>query len=182
MNQLWKGSGRKINSYKQCLLLSFGGFLLGVLFFWLFHNSFTEELRSMNEKVALTAKQSQPFLAAFFYVAFERTKSFGLLWLLSVTKLRLPYVMFFVTYKGVGLGFLYSFFLFEYKLSGIRFCLYYLFPHMLILLPVFLLSIIKIIGQNRNHMLITITALYIFLLASCFLEVKFNIPLMGSLY
>ena len=63
MNELWKGSGRKMSAGKQCLLLSLGGFLLGILFFWLFKNSFVEELRKMNESVSVTAKQGQPLLA-----------------------------------------------------------------------------------------------------------------------
>ena len=182
MNELWKGSGRKMSAGKQCLLLSLGGFLLGILFFWLFKNSFVEELRKMNESVSVTAKQGQPLLAAFFYVVLERSKSFWLLWIFSTSKLRLPYIMFFITYKGVGLGFLYSFFILEYKLLGLRFCLYYLFPHMILLIPVFLLSFFKIVRQNRNHMALTIIILYVLLLASCFLEVRFNLPLMGSLY
>lgn len=182
MNELWKGSGRKMSIGKQCLLLSLGSFFFGILFFWLFKNSFIDELRRMNESISVTAKQSKPLFAAFLYVVLERSKSFGLLWLLSVTKLRLPYIMFLIIYKGVGLGFLYSFFILEYKLLGLRFCLYYLFPHMIILLPVFLLSFYKIIRQNRNHMVLTITILYCLLLGASFLEVKVNIPLMGTLY
>lgn len=89
---------------------------------------------------------------------------------------------FFIAYRGLGLGFLYSFFMMEYGMNGLRFALYYLFPHSLLLLPVFLLSFYKIYRRNGNHLLPFIIILYLVLLAACLLEVKFNIPLMNSLY
>ena len=179
MKRVFRGSHQEI---KRVVLLFVGGFFFGVLFFWLFKNSFFYDLHEMNGSVQKESGNEVPFWSSFFFVVLSHTKSFGALWLIGMTKLRIPYIMLFTLYKGFSIGFLYSFFIMEYGISAIRFCLYYMFPQGVLLIPIFLLSMQNIYRRNENHMLLTVLGMYLILLLACALEVRFNIPLMNSLY
>ncbi len=161
------------------ILLFLLGFFFGTLFYWIFRNSFYQELREINQ-LAVTAQS--PSWKAFLFIAWEQTKTYGLLWVLSSTPLKIPYIVWIILYKGFTNAFIFSFFIMEYGWYGIRLIVCYELPHGPVFLLIYLLTFAKIEKENHNKRLwLILVSLYVALMLACFLEIHFNIPWMKAL-
>lgn len=126
---------RSHSRIKRMILLFLLGFFFGTLFYWIFRNSFYQELREINQ-LAVTAQS--PSWKAFLFIAWEQTKTYGLLWVLSSTPLKIPYIVWIILYKGFTNAFIFSFFIMEYGWYGIRLWLILVSLYVALMLACFL--------------------------------------------
>ena len=158
------------------------GFFCGAVFYYSFQNSFGGMQSQLEKNVSAWSPDKSPFYILFGKSLWNHGKYFLLLWLLSVSRIRGGYQKIFTIYTGVRNGFLMLFFLFAKNLYGLVLYLASLFPHILLLAPLYLFSfsVIQEKKQPRHKSLFVIGLLLVFGTA-CFLEVKCNLPLMGML-
>lgn len=158
------------------------GFFCGAVFYYSFQNSFGGMQDQLEKNVSTWSVGRNSFLALFGKSLWNHGKYFILLWILSVSKISGGYQKLFTIYTGVRNGFLMLFFLFAKNLYGIVLYLASLFPHVLLLAPLYLFSFSVIQGkkQPRHKAFFGVAVLLVFGTA-CFLEVKCNLPLMEIL-
>ena len=122
------------------------------------------------------------FLILFGKSLWNHGKYFVLLWILAVSRISEGYQKVFTLYTGVRNGFLMLFFLFAKNLYGLVLYLASLFPHILLLAPLYLFSFSVIQAkQPPRHQSLFVIGLLLAFGTACFLEVKCNLPLMGML-
>jgi hypothetical protein len=167
---------------KQIILLFLLGFFLGAALHYLFQKSYTELLQQMDASAANWASKESSFLRLFIYTLYEHGKYFLLLWLLSSTKLSVFGMIAFTLYRGFGLGFLFAFFINLHGAKGLMFFFGSMFPHVLLLLPMYLFLFAFIYRGKKEKQGIVLFMLSIVLTMACFMEVYFNVPLMKELY
>lgn len=125
-----------------------------------------------------------------------RLKTFLFSWIICVTTLGVPYVIFYLLYQGFSLGFLLFILINQYKIGGILIFLSYFIPQALLFVPVMAITLIKGVElstnmkqalENKEKMkyLILLNRLPVFLLLllllffGCFLEAYVNPKLMN---
>ncbi len=176
----------EVNKYrgriKEVTLLFFLGFFVGGILFYFFSQSFRGILTELDSRVGTAFEETIPFFQCLIYIIFENSKPFVLLWILCKTKLVRFYMVALIVYKGFVYGFLATFFFMERGMRGLLFILAYLFPQTFFLLPAYLLSMAKIYNSRQENPLPAALIFYALLLFGCFMEAKFNLPLMSSLY
>ncbi|NLK75228.1 MAG: hypothetical protein GX288_08075 [Clostridiales bacterium] len=131
------------NAYLALLILIIGLFI-GVLFANIFRTSYSQQLFLYKERVLVQIIGEEiDYSGLFSYILRKNIKEFLVFWLLSITILGIPYII----YKIVSFGFLTGFFLsvlsMEYGTKGILLVLAYIFPHGLVYLPLALLCLYK---------------------------------------
>lgn len=85
----------------------------------------------------------------FIYILGKNLKEFAVFWLLSITILGIPYIIFKILAFGFSTGFFISAIAIQYGLKGIILVLAYKFPHGIIYLPIIILCIHK--GYNLTR-------------------------------
>ena len=158
------------------------GFFCGAVFYYSFQNSFGGMQTQLEKNVSTWSVGKSSFLIHFGKSLWNHGKYFLLLWILSASRISGGYQKVFTIYTGVRNGFLMLFFLFDKNLYGLVLYLASLFPHILLLAPLYLFSfsVIQEKKQPRHKSLFVIGLLLVFGTA-CFLEVKCNLPLMEML-
>lgn len=109
-------------------------------------------------------------------------KYFSMLWILSVNhRAERVYQNGFTVYTGLRSGFLLLFFLMGKGGRGILCYLASLFPHGILLAPLYLFSFLWQTegGRKERRGMVYVGIAAVFLIA-CLLEVKVNLPLMGK--
>lgn len=158
------------------------GFFCGAVFYYSFQNSFGGIQEQLERNITQWSVDGAPFFALFGKSLWNHGKYFVLLWILSVSRLSGGYQKLFTIYTGIRNGFLLLFFLFSKNLYGLILYLASLFPHLLLLAPLYLFSF-SVIQEKRQVRHKGIFALLLLLVfgTACFLEVKCNLPLMGKI-
>lgn len=157
---------------QKILLLFLVGFFFGAVFYYVFQNSFSEITGKIKE---------QSFLRSFLYSLWNHGKYFGLFWLLSGSRVIRIYQPVFILYTGLRNGFLIMFFIFGKGVRGILVYLISLFPHCLLLVPLYLFSffLVKENRQKKHAGPVAVILLLVFL-AACYGESRWNLPLMKT--
>lgn len=131
------------NAYLALIILIIGLFI-GVLFANVFRTSYSQQLFLYKETVvAQIIGEEINYSGLFTYILRKNIKEYFIFWLLSITILGIPYII----YKIISFGFLTGFFLsvisMEYGTKGIILVLAYIFPHGLLYLPIVILCLYK---------------------------------------
>ena len=124
-----------------CLLI---GVVLGAVVSNLFRGFFIDQFFLFDDSYINTLKTEELNHFVIFQMALIRhMKEFGLLCLLTTTMFGIPVFMFHVGYKGFSIGFIVSTAVMRYGMKGILFVLGYLFPHYLLLIPLYIILYFK---------------------------------------
>lgn len=155
------------------------GFFCGAVFYYSFQNSFAGMQKQLERNLTQWSAQGLPFLSLFGKSVWNHGKYFVLMWILSASKISRSYQKFFTLYTGVRNGFLMLFFLFTRNIYGMVLYIASLFPHVLLLVPLYIFSFIVIHEKRQvRHKGVFVVFLLLVFGAACFLEVKCNLPLM----
>lgn len=168
---------------QQTALLFLIGFFVGAVFYTLFQNSFSDLMERLEGNMSVWQGRKYHFLYEFLQSLWTHGKYFALLWILSVNvRAGRIYQQSFVIYTGICNGFLLLFFLMGRGGSGWLLYLASLFPHCLLLVPLYLFCILWLNGTGKKEYrgIVYVAIIATFLLA-CLLEVKVNLPLMGKI-
>lgn len=178
----------KLNIFQIAVFLLIFGIFLGVLCANLFRANYVSQVQVYEENVfSRIASSNIDYSGLFRYVLGKNFNNFIVFWLLSITILGIPYMAFKITSFGFFSGFFISAVTMRYGLKGLLLVLVYIFPHGLLYLPVYLISLYKgfelcrtIYSENRNNFgeisrllkshLVLILLLAAVLLAASFLE------------
>lgn len=185
MNPMKNKKNRTENSNfcKSIVLLFLVGFFLGAAFYYLFQNSFSGLITSFEKQLSSWPGDESSLFCKMVQAVWNHGRFFALFWLLSVTVIHKFYQSVFLLYTGFRNGFLIVFFIFMKGPFGILLYLASLFPHALLLIPLYLFSFawVKEKGYHRQHKWLVTVLLVITFFAACFLEAKCNYPLMEKL-
>jgi stage II sporulation protein M len=134
----------KLNLLQISIIILIAGLLLGVLSANLFRDSYFEQMADYQNTVFVNiAKEKIDYSGLFAYVLRKNFKELAVFWLLSITILGIPYMVYKIAAFGFSAGFFISAVAMQYGFKGIIFILVYEFPHGLIYLPVALLCLYK---------------------------------------
>lgn len=171
----------KLRSLQRIALFFLIGFFFGAIFYYYFQNSFEGIMKQMEEGVSGWSGEEYSFSYEFLQSLWNHGKYFVLLWLLSVSRISKAYQTAFTVYTGVRNGFLVLFFVFGRGLKGILLYLASLFPHCLILLPLYLFSFSWINeSRTQKHRIPVYIFIVLMFLTACFLECRCNLPIMEA--
>lgn len=164
------------------------GLFLGVLFANVFRDSYAAQMNEYQSVVFKDiTKQKIDYNGLFLYVIGNNFREFAIFWLLSITILGIPYMVFKIIAFGFSTGFFISAIAMQYGLKGIILILVYEFPHGLIYIPIWVYSLYKgyqlcrtIYYDKRNYLgtiakqlrsyLLLLLVLAILLMIGSFLE------------
>jgi hypothetical protein len=140
-------------------------------------------MKPFENSLASFSEQTYPLSYKMVQAIWNHGRFFLLLWFLSFTRINQLYQSLFLLYTGFRNGFLILFFILGKGLYGIVLYLASLFPHSLLLIPLYLFSFawIKERGHHREHKPVVVIVLVITFFAACFLEAKYNLALMQNL-
>lgn len=167
---------------KKAVLFFWAGFFFGAILYYLCQEPAADVLEAMEEKMMMWAEEKQDFLGAFLFVLWERGKVFSVLWLAGYTKVYKAYICAFIAYVGIQSGFLLTFFVMLKGTRGILCWLLSGFPHLFILVPVYLFSFYRIMERRREKVASILVLTAICLVVSCVLEARVNVPVMQWIY
>ena len=174
----WKRTG----FMQRISLLFFIGFFVGTFFYYIFQNSFGGLMNQTTTNMASWSAESSQWYD-YLKIIWNHGKYFFLLWAVSVNKKVSGWFQnVFILYTGLRNGFLLLFFVFDRGLKGILLYFASLFPHGMILLPIYLLSF-YLINENRQrqYKVGVLILLILAFFAACFVEIKCNFPIMEQL-
>lgn len=173
----------KTGFLQRIALLFLIGFFIGALFYYIFQNSFSGLMKQMTQNVTNWSAGQHSTGYELLSCLWNHGKYFALLWLLSVNnRVCRVYQTIFTMYTGLRNGFLLLFFIFGRGVKGILLYLVSLFPHCLLLLPLYLFSYLLINeSRKREHKGIVCVGIVLVFFAACLLEIKCNLPIMGAL-
>ena len=174
--------GRKAGFLQQTALLFLIGFFAGAVFYTLFQNSFSDLMEQLEGNMVSWQGREYRFWYEYLQSLWSHGKYFALLWILSVNvRARRVYQRGFTVYTGIRNGFLLLFFLMGKGGRGVLLYLASLFPHAVLLAPLYLFSFL---WQNesgkKEHRGMVYVGVTVLFLAACLLEVKVNLPLMAK--
>jgi stage II sporulation protein M len=166
-------------------LLIFGVFL-GNLCANIFKETYVGQIQSYEANIfSRIVSNDINYAGLFRYILGKNFSSFLVFWLLSITILGIPYMALKITSFGFFAGFFISAVTMQYGMKGLLLVLVYVFPHGLLYLPVWLLSLYKgfelcrtIYHDNRTNIgsiakLLKSYALIILILAAALLAASF---------
>lgn len=134
----------QLSSAYVALLIMILGLFAGVLFANLFRASYSQELFQYKEQVLVRIMGEEiNYSSLFSYILRNNIKEFAIFWLLSITILGLPYIIYKIFSFGFFTGFFLSVISMQYGTKGMLLVLAYIFPHGIIYLPIILLCLYK---------------------------------------
>ena len=202
MTMEFKGEGpmRKFNQAIQgiqktqvALILFFTGLVIGILCANFARSAYMMDLKVVNRayyEIMDNTKIDQVELLR--YTLISNARQFLIYWVLCITILGLPYIVFSVAYKGFEIGFFLSALTLLYGAKGIILFFACQLPQALIYVPVMLLSLKKgyeltqqITANSKNHLkfqrkmmmeyLAVMAILFVFLAIGSIVETYFGL-------
>ena len=173
---------RRTGFLQRIILLFFIGFFIGALFYYMFQKSFVDLMEQMTVNMKSWSLKNSLWYE-YIKILWNHGKFFLLLWLLSVNKkVCYWFQSIFTLYTGLRNGFLLLFFIFFKGMGGVALYFASLFPHCLILTPLYLFSF-YLINENRQreYKVGVLVVLFFLFLVACFIEMKCNLPMMERL-
>jgi stage II sporulation protein M len=148
----------KLNVIQISIFLLIFGVFLGILCANIFRDNYMSQMQVYEDNVFSKITAGNIDHAGLFrYVLGKNYNNFIIFWLLSITILGIPYMALKVTSFGFFSGFFISAVTMRYGIKGILLVLVYVFPHGLLYLPIYLISLYKgfelcrtIYSENRN--------------------------------
>lgn len=132
----------RINSKKIAALLFILGFLIGIIIANCFKSSYKEQMKILeNDTFAVITTGELSYQKLFFYSFGLRVKEFFIFWLLCITILGIPYLMYKIVHTGYIVGFFLSVLCIQYGIKGLVLSVAYIFPQFLIYLPITLVCL-----------------------------------------
>ena len=146
-----RGSVQNLSFSKLILILFVVGTIIGTMFANalkpFYYNSFT----AYKEQFLTTIQAIHiDNLELFRMAIINHVKEYFLIWVISVTILGTPYIIYRDLYKGFMFGFLLSLATMEYGFKGIGVFFMYLIPHYVIYIPVFYCTLLKVHELNKR--------------------------------
>ncbi len=153
---------------------------LGILTGALIKGSYFDDLKAAVDsfmdyvinRYQYTGKAERAFL--LIRVTVKRTGTYALLWLLSVTVVKTPYIIWLCVKNGFITGFFACFMCMAYGTDAVIYLLSWIFPQMILYVIVYSLGIMYIINDLQKKKRAVIIILYILLIAGCILEAYIN--------
>lgn len=134
----------QLNSVYAALLILILGLFSGVLFANLFRTSYSQQLFLYKEKIFVQIIGEEiNYSGLFSYILRNNIKEFAVFWLLSITILGIPYIIYKIVSFGFFTGFFLSVISMQYGTKGILLVLAYIFPHGILYIPIALLCVYK---------------------------------------
>lgn len=131
----------KIRPDKAAVLLFFLGTVLGISAALIFRSTFKEKLDLFPHGAVSSTVIDYGRLLNMVLV--KNLKTYFMLWIFCLTTLGIPALSIFLSYKGLGTGFLLAVFIMQYGIRGILLYLTCLFPQCVIYIPVYILAMIS---------------------------------------
>ncbi|HHT56740.1 stage II sporulation protein M [Herbinix luporum] len=126
------------------ILLMILGVFFGVLFANIFQSSYYDRMMNYHNLVFTEiVREDIDYTGLFLYVLNKNFKEFIVFWLISITILGIPYMIFKLLTLGFSMGFFISAIAMQYGFKGILLILSYGFPHGLIYIPLIILCLYK---------------------------------------
>lgn len=156
------------------ILLIIAGLFFGILFANLFQPYYYEKMVNYHDHIfSDIVRENIDYSGLFIYILSKNLREFVVFWLLCITILGIPYMIFKLFIFGFTAGFLISSIAIQFGIKGILLILAYIFPHGLVYIPVIILCLYNgyrltrtIYYENAGHIGIIIKQLksYVFLL------------------
>ncbi len=141
----------RLNIFQIAVILLILGLFFGILAANIFHDSYD---RKMTEYQGIIFKEIASnrinYGGLFLYVLGKNFKEYAIFWLLSITILGIPYMVFLLLAFGFTSGFFISAVAMQYGFKGLLLIMVYPFPHGLLYLPIALLCLYKGYGLCRS--------------------------------
>jgi stage II sporulation protein M len=142
---------RRLNIFQIAVILLILGLFFGILAANIFHDSYDRKMTEYQSIIfTQIARSSIDYNGLFLYVLGQNFKEFAVFWLLSITILGIPYMIFKLIAFGFTSGFFISAVAMQYGFKGFLLLLVYPFPHGLLYLPLALLCLYKGYGLCRT--------------------------------
>jgi len=182
MHQSDSSRWKKAGFLQKITLLFFIGFFVGAFFYYIFQRSFVGLMEQITTNMGNWEINNSEWYD-FLKILWNHGKYFVLFWILSVNKKVSSWIQsVFTLYTGVRNGFLLLFFVFGRGLKGIFLYFVSLFPHGLILLPLYLFSFYLINEKRqREYKVYVLFLIGLIFIAACIVELKCNLPMMERL-
>lgn len=173
----------KVGFWKFILLLFLFGFFIGAIGAVISKNYFHSEVESFFEQVVYNLRMCQMEYGQFLIeVLIKEFSSYFLLLLFCISILGIPYIIWYLIYKGALWGFFAGNAILQFGAKGIVVGLLYGFPHWLLLIPVIAATLhkgyyISINGPKKKaftEQIPSILILMVILLLGCLLEAFVN--------
>lgn len=165
------------NQRKKGVLFFLAGFFLGGILYYMCQEPMKQLLETMKQDMALWASEEQNFLQAYLFVIWERGKVLFIVWLAGFTKIYKAFCGAFLSFCGMQTGFLLLFFFSLYGTKGVLLWLSSGVPQLFVYIPLYLFSFYRIFERRREKNMPSLLFVFVFFLFGCFLEAKFNVPL-----
>lgn len=133
---------QKLTVAQISILLIIVGLLSGILFANLFQPFYYDLMTNYQNNIfSDIVRENIDYSGLFLYIVKKNLKEFIIFWLLSITILGIPYMIFKLIFYGFTIGFFISSIALQYGIKGILLILAYIFPHGLIYIPVIILCL-----------------------------------------
>lgn len=180
----------KVGFFKFILLLFIAGFLIGIFISIGFRNYYFTEIKNYYEEVVYNLKACEIEYTRFFgEVVIKEFSSYFLLILFCISILGIPYILWYLIYKGILWGIFMGISVIQYGIKGVAVGLLYGFPHWIFLIPVIAATLhkgyyISVNGPKKKAFTEQIPSIFILmglLLVGCFLEAFVNARLLKQI-
>lgn len=161
---------------------------LGILAGGLFKGSYFDDLKTvMNSFIDYVINRylyigstEKTFL--LIKIIIKRVGTFALLWLLSLTVAKMPYIVWLCIKNGFITGFFTCFMFMAYGLNAVIYLLAWGFPQLILYILVYALGIMYITENLQKKKSAVIIILFILLIAGCILEAYINPVCMSTVF
>lgn len=161
---------------------------LGILAGGLFKGSYFDDLKTvMNSFIDYVINRylyigstEKTFL--LIKIIIKRVGTFALLWLLSLTVAKMPYIVWLCIKNGFITGFFTCFMFMAYGLNAVIYLLAWGFPQLILYILVYALGIMYITENLQKKKSAVIIILFILLIAGCILEAYVNPVCMSTVF
>ena len=127
---------------KFAIILFFISLILGCIFAKLTQNLLSVGIDSLSSRYFNTIKKMDiQYKDLFQYIVISLLKNFLLIWVMSLTILGLPYIIWVIISKAFQFGYLTTALAISFGGKGVLLSISYLFPHGLLYLPVAFLCV-----------------------------------------
>lgn len=173
-HNVWVSRWKNTGFVKKIAGLFLIGFFIGGFFHYFFQNSFSGEI-SIVQEISV--------LKLFLEALWKHGKYFVLLWLLSTSSIKNYYSWLFLVFVGFRNGFLMLYLIVSMGLKGVVVYFAGLFPHGILFTGIYCFSIFMITENRQPKHPVGIALMTILLfLTACFIEAKWNYPMMKRLF
>ena len=150
----------RINVFQISIILIIIGLFFGVFSANMFRSLYYERMMDYNNDIFNDIiRENIDYKGLFIYILGNNLKKIAVFWLLSITILGIPYIVYKLIAFGFTTGFFISSIAIQYGIKGILLILVYVFPHGIVYLPIIIICLHRgyilskmIYFENRDYM------------------------------